>query len=240
MWGRGPRAGRHFAIAIAAIFAVLAVIAGSASAAATTTKAEWYTGFSPEVTTQTGKQAISIATPAKAEMGFTVGGFPVKFRANAVTCVECTTTNESTGLPGVATGTGRLLFTEVAFNEVPSCKFKEGRITSEPLLFEAHYMQGERWMLKIGPLSGTTDLLLNIEKAKPESICPFEGANTTVKGTNFGEFESKTGVFALLQSVRFSLPISEEAGSNWTFGSLPFSFTSTLGFKAGGKYFGVK
>jgi hypothetical protein len=238
---RGPRAGKNLAIAIVAVFAALAAFAGSASATATTTKAEWYSGLTTEVTTMTGKQAITVSAPEKVEMAFPIGGLAIKIRANAATCVECTITNESAGHPGVATGTGKLVFSEALFLEATTCKFKEDKITSQPLLFEAHYMQGEKWLLKISPVTGETDLTLNIEASKPGSICPFEGTGPTpVKGTNFGEFERKTGVVALEQPVRFSLPIGEEAGSHWTFGSAPFAFTGTLGFKAGGKYFGVK
>jgi hypothetical protein len=229
---------RFFVAAALAALAALAAVAGSASAAATTAKAEWYSGSG--LTTLAGSQVVTVSAPEKVEMAFPIAGTSIKIRANAASCLECSITNSSLMHPGVATGTGKLLFSEALFTEATTCKFKEDRITSQLLLFEAHYMQGEKWMLKISPVSGETDLTLNIEPSKSGFICPFEGSGTPVKGTNFGEFTAKTGVVAVQQPVRFSLPISEEAGSYWTFGSQRFAVTGTLDLKLGGVVFGVK
>jgi hypothetical protein len=232
---------KGFALAVVVVIVALAATAGNALATATTTKAEWYTGAKEgSVTTLTGKQPLTVSAPGKVELMFPIAGLPIRMRASAVSCVECVMTNESSGQPGAATATGKLLFSGVIFTEPPTCKFKEGKITTEPLRFEADYMEGERWLLKIVPVSGEVALTLNIEKIEAGKICPFEGSGTPVKNVNFGEFKAKTGSFALEQPVNFSLPISEEAGSNWTFGPQPFSLTGELDFKAGGSYFGVK
>ncbi|HEY2478518.1 MAG TPA: hypothetical protein VGI17_07295 [Solirubrobacterales bacterium] len=236
--GRRGGAAARGSIAAFVAFATLAVLASNAYAAATTNKAEWYTGST--FTTLTGKQVLTASAAEKIELAFPFGGLAIKMRANSASCIECSITNEASGHLGVATGTGRLLFSEAFFLEATTCKFKEDKITSQPLLFEAHYTEGERWLVKISPVSGETDLTLNIEANKPGDICPFEGSGTPVKGANFGEFKSKTGVFAVEQPVNFSLPISEEAGSNWTFGSQRFAVTGTLNLKAGGNTFGVK
>jgi hypothetical protein len=236
------RASRRTAFVALAIFAALAAFTGSASAAATTTKAEWYTGSKETaVTTLTGKAPLTASASGKLELMFPLGGVPQRMQAKSASCVECTITNEASGLPGVATGTGRLLFSEASFVEgIGFCRFKEGKITSEPLRFEAHYMSGERWFLKISPASGETALILNIESQSAGSICPYAGSGTPVKGINFAEFKAKTGSFATEQQILFSQPISETGGSHWMFGSEPFWVTGALNLKAGGLYFGVK
>jgi hypothetical protein len=241
MWGRGPHTGRHLTTALVAIFAALAAFAGYASAAATTTKAEWYTGSKETaVTTLTGKAPLTASASGKLELMFPLEGVPIKMQANSASCMECVITNEASWLPGVATGTGRLLLSEVSFVQPPGrCQFKEGKITSEPLRFEAHYMSGERWFLKISPASGEVALTLNIE-SQTGFICPFVGAGTPVKGVNFAEFKSKTGSFATEQQILFSQSISLTGGSHWNFGPEPFWLTGALNLKAGGLYFGVK
>jgi hypothetical protein len=238
---RGPQAGRDSAIAIVAVFVALAAFAGSASAAATTTKAEWYSGAKESsVTTLTGKAPLTASASGKLELMFPLAGSPQRMQANSASCVECTITNEASGLPGVATGTGRLLFSEASFVEgFGFCRFKEGKITSEPLRFEAHYMDEERWFMKISPASGEVAMTLNIE-SQTGSTCPYAGSGTPVKGVNFAEFKAKTGSFAAEQQIRFSEPISETGGSHWMFGTEPFWLTGNLNLKAGGLYFGAK
>jgi hypothetical protein len=235
--------GRQSKIAFAAVVALVALVIGAISAWATATanKAEWYTGpKESSVATLVGKGSLTASASGKIQLEFPIAGLPIKIWANAAGCVECTITNEAFGHSGVATGTGKLVFSEATFPEVSACKLKENKITSELLLFEANYAEGERWLLKISPVAGETDLTLNIEAAKPPTICPFEGSGTPVKGATFGEFKAKSGTFALEQSVVFSPAISEAAGSHWTFGPEPFSITGVLVIKAGGSYFGVK
>jgi hypothetical protein len=235
------RASRRAAFAALAIFAALAAFAGSASAAATTTKAEWYTGATEgSVTTTTSSPALTAAASGKLELTVPYVGTPVKFQVGAASCVECTITNESALKPGAATGTGRLLFSGVVITSPAGpCRVKEGKITSSPLSFEAHYMAGERWFLRIAPVSGETALTLNIE-GEPGRSCPISATGTPIKGANFGEFKARTSSFATEQSVLFSTPISELGGSHWSFFGEAVSLAGTLNLKVGGLFFGVK
>jgi hypothetical protein len=235
------KASRRIAFAALAIFAALAAFAGSAFAAATTAKAEWYTGTKEgSVATTTGSSALTAAASGKLELTVPFLGTPVIFQTGTASCVECTITNESALKPGVATGTGRLLFSGVTITSPPGiCRVKEGKIASSLLSFEAHYMAGERWFLRIAPASGETALTLNIE-AIPGHMCTINSPNTPINGVNFGEFKAKTSSFATEQPVLFSAPISELGGSHWSFFGESVSLAGTLNLQVGGLYFGVK
>jgi hypothetical protein len=242
MGRRGSIRGGGFTAALIVVGAILAAFAVSAYATATATKAEWYTGPKEgSVTTLVGKQSLSISS-GKVELTFPVASLPITMVANSVSCLECTISNEHPS-SSFAQATGKLVLSEVAFTEPKSCKFKGGgKITSEPLVFEANYTESGRWLLRILPAAGETepDFLLNIEKVEAGKICPFEGTNIPVKGANFGEFKAKMGTFATEQPVNFTQPISEAAGSYWTFGASKFELLGTLDLKVEGSYFGVK
>jgi hypothetical protein len=231
----------RFASAGAIVAALLLLLASSALAKATTTSAQWYYGTTKPLSVLTGKQSVTAAIgesagPRKFTFSWYRGENRLSMEAGEVSCIECFITNESSPA-GVAVITGKLSFSAVTFTTPTTCAVSEGKFTSKPLVFEAHYMEGERWLLRGGPYLGETDFPITfINNGGP---CIIAGTSA-IQGHEFGEFISKTGVFAARQNVSFTPTGAFLAGAEWQLGGAPLAVTGILQLEAGYKLFGVQ
>jgi len=226
------------------VFVVLTATASSALATATTTKAQWKAGVSSGSVSAlpAGGLPLSISlgkNPTVGEkfvMETTAYEAPISIEFSKVSCVGCKITNQDEVHPGVAIGRGRLLFSGGHIGPPWNCAIEGGQVETDPLIFEAHYMEEAKWLLRISPAVGE-----HVFTIVPESFCWL--TNLPVKGVNFGQFVNKTGVFATSQTLEFSPTISTAAGSSW-FGNPTFTMraTGTLILKTAEAtpYFGVE
>jgi hypothetical protein len=243
----GIRGFRAFALVATVVAVVLAVTAANAMALATTSKAQWNVGATEtSVSPLIGGAPFSVSlakNPTVGEMFLletTIGGstIPVRAEFGKVSCPGCKITNEDPAKPGVAIGTGRLLFSSGRIGPPWNCKIQEGKAETNPLFFEAHYTEGGKWLMRIVPVSG--ELVMAVV---PEG-CAL--AKFPVDGANFGAFISKTGTFGTTQTIEFSPGISASAGSSWqvgTYAQLRSTGTLVMGIEEKEKaplYFGVK
>jgi hypothetical protein len=235
---------RRFLPALLVVVAALAFTASSALATATTTKAQWKVGTKESsVSTLVGGTPFTVTlgkNPTVGEtfvMETTIGGssIPVKTTFGKVTCPGCKITNEDPERPGVAMGTGRLVFSGGSIGPPWNCSIEGGGAETNLLFFEAHYMEGGKWLMKILPTTG--EIVMGIQP-KGCALAKFP-----VKGANFAQFTAGTGAFATTQALEFSPSISITAGSSWTVSpSMTMRTTGTLIFKIeeSGPFFGVE
>jgi hypothetical protein len=230
---------KQFALTLIACLAIVGTCAASASATATLGEGRWFVG-----STKSPVSELIIPQKLTASLGenpvvgekFVIeillsGGVVVKLEMSKVECSNCTITN---GGGATATGVGKLIFSGGGIGPPWRCPLKGGKIETKTLAFEARYMEGEKWLMKVGPTSGEFDF----------EIQPLEGCTFTsipVKGATFSEFQAKTGTFANAQTAVFSPAISAAAGSSWQAGVWTVQTTGTFVLKTEGKpYFGVE
>jgi hypothetical protein len=236
----GPRRVRIGAsLALAAVAAVIGCVGpSSAFAKAETKAAEWYMGTSESaLSTLKGTQTLTVEFGEsefgkKGTVATNIFGVTWDSTTSAVKCIECVITNEGTK-PGVATGYGKLEFSEVVTMEPAACKVKEGKIVTNKVLIEAHYMQGENNYVRLSPYTGETFTTTNIEG------CAVAGSYPS-KGTIFALATNKTGVSSVAPAFRSSAAINTEAGGSLTLGSQPAAIVGTLVFKDKGNFLAIK
>jgi hypothetical protein len=224
---------RGFWAVVLVAIAALGVTASSALAAASEIKAQWKVGTKESsVSTLVGSAPLTVTlgkNPTVGEtfvMETTIAGsmIPVKTVFGKVSCSECVITNEDPEHSGVAIGRGKLIFSNGAIGEPWNCTIEGGKAESNPLIFEAAYMEEGKWLMRIKPASG--EVVVGIVP-KGCALGKFP-----VKGANFGQFTNKTGVFATSQTLEFSPSISTTAGSSWyVTESMTMRTTGTLIFK---------
>jgi hypothetical protein len=243
-------------IALVAVLAVavLAVGVAHAPAAPTQSKAQWYTGSSPGSVTALGGGVVKAAPATIAEspglgkkflFTWTISGHSYAMSATGITCIECVIRDEGGAIVGGAIWTGKLALTGAEMEAPTYCALTGTTLTTKPLRFEADYMEAgaekepERWIAKVGPTMGETDLSFEIVDHNG-GFCP--GAGTVpFKGNTYGEFKKATGTFEVVQEFNLSPSISFRTGSSWQVGTVaPLQMTGALAFSVGESYFGVK
>lgn len=219
------------------VFLAVAIVASSASAAVTTTAAEWYTGASPG-TTLSGDTAINatIGTDpvvgAKFKLTSAVAGTPIELTATGLECVGCQITNSvvTSGTTPVAMGKGKIKFTGVTADAPTGCTVRNetstgtvGVIETKPLTVHADFMSGTVAYQQFFPETGTNFATVYLGGGGCAGI---EGPYN-VKGTVFGKAANATGVQATTQSISFGPPIQEVAGAELKLGSVKAELTGT-------------
>jgi hypothetical protein len=244
---------RKLGAMVVAALAIGAIVAGSTSAAVTTTAAEWYTGASPGTTLPVGTDQAITATigthpviGAKFRLSASIGGVPIEFTATGVGCVGCKITNAvvTSGTTPVAMAAGVIKFTGVTLDTPTGCTVRNetatgpvGVIETKPLTVHADFMSGTVAYQQFFPTAGATGTFATIY---------LEGGNCSgiagpynVKGTLFSEAKNATGVQAATQENVFSQAVQTAAGAELKLGSVKAELTGTGIFSIGGTAFGI-
>jgi hypothetical protein len=257
---RLPRALGALTLAFLATALLMAALASSALATATTTKTAWYSGATAgSVSALTGKPTITAEIgedPNVAKHFFFKTALEersVSITTGTASCVECVVSNELTGLAGPETAQirGKLSFGEATVTVSEGhCVLAGGKLTTNTLMIETDYMEGETWIARMFPEFGPTPISFTIEKEGALS-CPVAGTYS-VAGFQYAAFEAKTGAFQQEQTLHFSKAISSAASgetpgfpATWLVKAPKvrlFETYGTLKLKIGGAspYFGMK
>jgi hypothetical protein len=242
---------KKLAATVVAALAIGAIVAGSASAAVTTTAAEWYTGASPG-TTLSGDQAITVSigtdpvVGAKFQLKSTIGTTPIEITATGVQCVGCQITNSvvTSGTTPVAMGKGQLKFTGVTADAPTGCTVRNenatgtvGVIETKPLALHADFMSGTAPYWQLFPQAGVTTPFATFYI--DDGNCVGISGSYDLKGTVFGQAANATGVQAATQGNKFSPAIQSETGAELKLGSAKAELTGTAIFSIGGTAFGI-
>jgi hypothetical protein len=251
--GEGPRQRRFrgpgISLALAgSLLLLLWAGAGSALATATATKAKWYAGpTESSVSELSGEQTLTAALIENPTIGkhfrmtAVFAPLTLTIEAGGVSCSKCVMSNEIHGVTGPgAIWQGRLVFSEAVVTSPANCQVTGGAITTNPLFFEADFMEGEGWRMRLYPEVGENAFNFSLENKG--GTCGL--AHTfTVQNVNFGAFANATGTFRTEQRLDFSPAISKAAAEqDWFFKGTghPLETTGSLVLKAGGNYFGAK
>jgi hypothetical protein len=243
-------------LGIAAVLVGTAVLASSASAAVSTTRAEWYTGASPGTTLPVGTdEAVSLEMVEHPEIGkksvftTTIAGLPVKLTSTALSCSECKITNkEVTEKAGaIAYGTGTVNFENVTVSEPAGCKVSSdtgvaGKVTTKLLEIHADWMDttagNNKAFIQIRPDNGGAVFAqFKLSGGGCEAI---EGSYN-VTGSLFHESISDTGVFATQQGCFFGPFVQTTAGAGLKVGANAATLTGSARTKlVSGKSYTIK
>jgi hypothetical protein len=230
---------------VVAVLAIGAIIASSASAAATTEAAEWYTGTGSGTTLPVGTdQAITASIGTKFQLNSSVGGTPVELTATGLECVGCKITNAvvTSGTTPVAMGKGKIKFTGVTADAPTGCTVRNesstgtvGVIETKPLVVHADFMIGSVAYQQFFPETGTNFATIFLGGGNCSGI---EGPYN-VKGTVFSKAVNATGTQATTQENLFSQAIQTEAGAELKLGSVKAELSGSGIFSIGGTAFGI-
>jgi hypothetical protein len=230
---------KKLGVILIAVVALGAIAVGSASAAATTTAAKWYTGSTSPGTEVTTPQTITLGTKSgttstlESKIGKSLT--PVKISSTSSSCSECKIENkEVTGNPGkVAYGHGSITFRGLTVSEPAHCKVAGGAVTSEPLVVHADFMNGTRAVQQFIPVAGLTEPFATFELENNGGTCAVAGLYA-VTGTLFTTGVNNTNVFASAQEAEISAAIETANGGGLFIGSQPAVLTGTGVFSIGG------
>ncbi len=210
-------------LALLAVFALSAIVANSAAAAATTGVTSWYKegvkvteGFAnglPVTCAQNGELTIT-TTVGKSNT-------PLKLKATGTECPEGDIDNLTVEGKEMALATAKLKFTGVTVVEPATCSLSGGKIETATVFGEL-FMDGLSSDLKLSPLTGETFTELEIEG------CVIAGTYL-LKGSVFGREEKLTGESEVVQKVSFSQTINEGAGGALTVGGHAAAINGNLG-----------
>jgi hypothetical protein len=250
---------------LVALLALSAIGTGSASAAAVTEPAKWFTGASPG-TELVGAKAIncSLHPGTIVRLAVEVGGPPtqvLEMDATGMECLSATIENkEVTGKTGkVAFGTGKIKFTGVTVTKPAGCQAEEaaggaGHITTAQLNVHADFMHEavgdpvKHAVQQFLPASGSSFVTFRLENT-PGGTCPVSGVYS-LKGTlytNAAETnptgtvkEIGTGVFKSTQLAATSPGIETTDGGGLFIGTKAANLTVLGAYNMGGTEFTVK
>lgn len=218
----------------AVLFAAAAlgtVLASNASAAATTTDVQWYTGAAPG-TLLSGSATLNTSLVGTAVLSTNVGGVPIVLEATGVECAGCIVENVS----GAAVGSGKLKWTGVSV-QAPSTCTVSSTITTDALTFKADYMVGTTDYILLEPTAGSGAAFMSFSLSGIS--CPLQ-ATIVHKGTLFGQFANATGTQATSQTVDFSGTINSTAGGTTHVGAETATVEGSIAFSlASGAAFGT-
>jgi hypothetical protein len=248
---------KKLGVMLAAVLALGALGASTASAAVTTKAAEWYTGTTEAgVTTLVGSKVINAAVAVHPEIGSkgrlkgTVGAnkVPITITSTGISCVECTIENkEVTGKAGkVAYGSGKIRFTGVTADTPTGCTVSSeagvaGEILTRKLVIHGDWMAegNEHAFIQFIPEAGETAAFAQLKLSGGE--CTAIAGPYNVTGTVFGESVNNTGKAATAQQAVFSPAIQTTAGASLKLGGNAAEFTGTGSFSlASGEFFAIK
>jgi hypothetical protein len=232
-----------------AVLAIGAIVASSASAAVSTSAAQWYTGTGTG-TTLAGEQAITASIGTNSEVGAkfvlksTIAGKTVELNATGVECVGCKISNaEVTSTAGkVAIGKGKIKFSGVTAVKPTGCTVRNktetgtaGVIETNALEVHADWMESTTAFQQFFPESGTTFATVYLGGGECEAI---EGPYN-VTGTVWSQAANATGVQEASQANTFSPAIQTKAGAELKLGANKAELTGTGVFSIGGTAFGI-
>jgi hypothetical protein len=202
-----------------------AVVAGGASAAAVTERAEWFVeegGAQKTLEKQTVLDA-EIAEHTDPQLGnrFTffvkLGNIPVHFTAFKVECIECTAENKAvTEKAGtVAFGAGRLKFSEIQVDEPVGCKVSDeagvaNQIITKKLLIHAHFMHEGKAYWQFLPQAGAAAPIAQF-RLEGGGCAPIAGPRN-ITGNLYGHMKAGTNVFQEKHELDFGPAIQETTG----------------------------
>jgi hypothetical protein len=194
---------KRFILTMASVALLGAIVASSASAAAVTKASSWHsTG-----TTISGHVAAGCEAPGGLTLTGNVSGLETNLKATGVECIEASIYNEG----GAALDEGKLRFTGVTVENIPTCSVEGGVIETNPLQTEL-YMDSVNTSVvydKFEPKPGFTNFAtVHLTGAS----CPVAG-NRPVKGYVYGQSAYKTGEEHAEQPLEFSNAVDAAAGS---------------------------
>lgn len=151
-------------------------------------------------------EAIKVEkTSEKLIVETSVLGVAIKKTSNALTGIETKITQSG----AVASGSGKLQFSGVVFDEPAACKVKEGTVTTKQTKGEVVEIGGNFYE-KFTPAEGETFTTITVEGCAIAGTYKFTGSL-------FGQLE-KAGVSLVCQPITFSKAIQETAGGVLHFG----------------------
>jgi hypothetical protein len=241
---------KKLAAVLFAVLALGAVAANSASAAATTTRAEWYTGAGAGVTLA-GEQNLtaSIKSGTTFTLMTTILGTTVHLTATGVECVGCKISNaEETSKAGaIAIGKGNLKFTGVTAMEPTGCTVRNGSSTgavgvieTKPLIVHGDWMVAgnEKGYQQFIPQAGATANFATVWLGGGN--CTAIEGPYNVKGTAFTRSANNTGVSEATQEASINAAIQSETGGALTLGENPVELVGSAVFSIGGTAFDIR
>jgi hypothetical protein len=226
--------------AILAVLVVGAVVANSASAAATTTRAEWYTGSGTGTTLAVGTD-LPITAAIKSGTVFTlksiIGTKPIELTATGLECVGCNITNaEVTSKAGAAAmGKGKIKFTGVTAMTPSGCTIRNGSKTGAVETVETKALQVHAdWMNEAGtiayqqffPETAGSEVFATIY-IQGTGECESIQGSYNVTGTVFSQAANATGVGAVSQENTFSPAIQTATGGALKLGANAAEFSGS-------------
>jgi len=224
---------RKLGISLVTVLAIAAVMANSASAAVSTTAANfWVAGVGPGTKTMTGSAVTS------AVLETTIAGTPVKLESAKFSCSGCKILNkEVTSKAGtIAFGEGKLVFEEAKVVTPAGCTVKgetgvAGTITTKALVIHGDWMdtntENQHAFVQFMPTAGTTLGQIQLSGGGCEAI----SGTYNVTGTVFGESTNNTGVEAAKQELVFSPTVQTTTGASLKVGANAASLKSTDAFE---------
>jgi hypothetical protein len=248
---------KKFGAVLVAMLAIGAVVASSASAAVSTTRAEWYTGASPGTTLPVGTdEPIKLAMAehngaVSSTFNVTILGVPVELTATALSCSSCNITNkEVTKQAGaIAYGTGTVTFENVTVKKPGNCEVLgetgvKGYIPTKLLQIHGDFMDTEAANKKafIQFLPDTPEGTGTFAQFKLQGPgCEAIEASYNVTGSLFVESKNDTGVFGTTQDAVASSAVQATAGAGLKVGVNNATLTGTVRASlTSGKSFAIK
>jgi len=248
---------KKFGAVLVAMLAIGAVVASSASAAVSTTRAEWYTGASPGTTLPVGTdEAINLAMiehngVKSSTFNVTILGVPVELTSTSLSCTTCNITNkEVTKKAGaIAYGTGTVTFENVTVKKPANCKVfgetgVEGMIPTKLLQIHGDFMD---------TTAGNNKAFIQFLPDTPEGTgtfaqfqlkgtgCEAIEASYNVTGSLFVESKNDTGVFGTTQDATASAAVQSTAEAGLKVGVNNATLTGSVRASlASGKSFAIK
>lgn len=218
------------ALWVSAAFA--AVLASGASAAASTTAANWYTGTTAGGTTQlSGSQSVTMQQSGTGTFMTVVSGSEVIIHWTGIECVGCSISNS----PAAGGGSGQLKFTGVTVEKPAKCSTVSA-ITTKALTYSADWMDGSNLYVRLTPTAGAATEVMRFELTG----CAFGGVVVIPKGYFWGWQLNGTGVMATSKTLEFGTDIDLAAGASLKIGTESAGFDMSEELAAGGKFFGEK
>jgi hypothetical protein len=223
---------RKLAATLVVALAGAAMVANTASAAATTVGAQWY------VNGVTLNQDLAVKGKLKSKFTVlsTIGGKQVHFTATGLDCVACVITNAAvTGNTAkTAIAKGRIKWTGVTLDSPKGCtvrnKTETGAVEvleTTSLVIHFDWMIGTKAYAQFMPESGSTLATAYLEGGECAAI---EGPYN-LTGTLFGKASNETGVEAVEQGFEFSPAIQTETGAALKLGSNAAELSGAAGLE---------
>ncbi|HEY2477279.1 MAG TPA: hypothetical protein VGI17_00950 [Solirubrobacterales bacterium] len=235
---------RKLGLSLAALLAIGAVMASSASAAVETMPGKFFV----EGALLTGSKTVTGSAVTNGVLESEIGTTKIKLQSTAFSCEGCKIENaaktEKAG--AIAFGEGKIVFENVTVVEPANCTVTGetgvlGKVPTKQLAIHGDWMDTveaqKHAFIQFLPLSGGTFAQFTLGGAGCAAI---SGAKN-VSGTVFGESKLNTGEEAATQELVFSQAVQETTGASLLLGIKPAKFSGTGAFKlTTGEKFSIK